>query len=176
MKRVSSMAKMEKPGQARFPGTALRVLCRNRACPGFPRLANWALAVLLMASLVPAAVRPWHERSGLSAACRYVAEHTEPGDLVMSNYWRHIIERFTGRTMPRDWLDGVAERLIAEGKVRYVILDESQYTRTVIHTTGRARVADWVRRTFPEERAFRAAPSGAATRVYRTDAAPPRIH
>jgi hypothetical protein len=64
-------------------------------------------------------------------------------------------------------LDEEARGLIERGKVRYVILDDSDYTRRVLHTAERARVAAWVRQTFPQQRFFPGGGHG-GTRVYLT--------
>ncbi|MBL7223372.1 MAG: glycosyltransferase family 39 protein [Candidatus Brocadiae bacterium] len=113
------------------------------------RWVNRAAVALVLASLLPPVLVPWRVRSGLDAACRYVASHSQPGERVMANYWRHAVERLTAREMPRDWLDADAQVLIASGRVRYVILDDSPYTRRTLHTPERQRVADWVARSFP---------------------------
>ena len=122
--------------------------------------------MLLAAVVLPAAV-PWRARSGLPEACRYVASHTEPGDLVMANYWRPVVERLTRRRMPDDWLGPAARRRIEQGAVRYVILDNSQYTRRLLHKPERRLVAEWVRRTYRLEKHFGRQDDG--TEVYRTD-------
>ena len=131
------------------------------------RAANAVLvAMLLAAAVLPAAV-PWRARSGLPEACRYVASHTEPGDLVMANYWRPVVERLTRRRMPDDWLGPAARRRIEQGAVRYVILDNSQYTRRLLHKPERRLVAEWVRRTYRLEKHFGRQADG--TEVYGTD-------
>jgi hypothetical protein len=68
--------------------------------------------------------------------------------------------------MPRDWLDADAQALIEQGRVRFVLLDDSEYTRRVLHAEDRARAAEWVRRTFPCVASF--GPANRGTRVYRT--------
>ena len=113
------------------------------------RVGNGVLVAMLVGSLVPVSVVPWRPRSGLVEACRFVAEHTAPDDQVVTNYWRPIVERFTGRRVASEWLDGESRRRIEGGGVRFVILDGSQYTRRVLHTPERAAAAAWVRRTFP---------------------------
>lgn len=131
------------------------------------RVGTGLLAVLLVGSVGPAAMVPWRRPSGLAGACRFVAGHTLPGEQVLSNYWRPVIERLTGRRVPRDWLDAEARRLIARGEVAAVILDRSVYTRRVLHTPERAATAAWVRETFPVVWACRPAHGGSAT-VYLT--------
>ena len=137
------------------------------------RAANWALAVLLVVSVLPTAVRPWRVRSGLTMACRYVAAHTQPHELVMANYWRPVVERYAERRMPRDWLDAEARRAIARGEISYVILDQSQYSLRVLHTEERARVIAWVRASYEPVERFPAG-DGRATEVYWTAHAAPR--
>ena len=131
------------------------------------RMANGLSVVLLVASVVPASMMPWRTRSGLADACGFVAAHTRDDEHVMSNYWRPVVERYTGRRVPRDWLDAEARRLITSGAVRFVILDGSDYTRQVIHTPERQRVADWVRSTFPVVWSYRGR-AGRGTAVYAT--------
>ena len=136
------------------------------------RVGNGVLVVMLVGSLVPVSMIPWRPRSGLAEACRFVADNTAPDDQVVANYWRPVIERFTGRTVSRDWLDAEARRLIEAGGVKFAIVDDSDYTRQVLHTPERAAAAAWVRRTFPLAWSMRAGRQG-GTKVYLTTKRPP---
>ena len=131
------------------------------------RIANALLVLLLVGSLIPASVLPWRTRSGLADACRFVAANTRDGELVMSNYCRPVVERYTGRRMPREWMDEEARRLIASGEISFVILDHSKYTWRVIYTPGRACVSGWVYATFPVVWSASRG-EGPGTRVYLT--------
>jgi 4-amino-4-deoxy-L-arabinose transferase-like glycosyltransferase len=133
------------------------------------RVANALLVAMLVGSLVPASMLPWRTPSGLADACRFVAAHTSGDDLVLANYWRPVIERLTGRKVPREceWLNAEARRLIEAGQVKFAIVDDSDYTRSVLHTPERASVADWVRRSFPVVWSLEPPGGGGAT-VYWT--------
>lgn len=113
------------------------------------RVANGALAVMLVGSVLPVAVGPPRKSSLLVDACRYVRLNTADDDLILTNYWRPVAERFAERRVAREWVDGEGRRLIEAGRVKFVILDSSPYTRRVLHTPERAQTAAWVRRTYP---------------------------
>ena len=154
-----------------FAGYLVAVLEEAARRSRWLRLANAGLVALLMASLVLAAMVPCRRASALPDACRYVAEHTAPGDRVLSNYWRPVVERFTGRRVPRDWVDADSRPLIETGQVAFVILDGSDYTRQVLHTPDRAATADWVRASFPLAWSMEIA-GGNRTDVYATRVSP----
>jgi 4-amino-4-deoxy-L-arabinose transferase-like glycosyltransferase len=154
------------PAVALFVGYALAVgeeLAGRRWAAA--RIANRALAVLLVAPLLVTAAVSQRTPSGLDEACRYVAQHSAPADRILSNYWRPVIERLTRRRAARDWLDAEAKLLLQRRAVRFVILDESEYTRQVLGTAERKRLARWVREELPEAATF--GPPEAPTRVYR---------
>lgn len=133
------------------------------------RAANVVLVAALLGSSAAVAALPWRPRPGLERACEFVARHTRPDDLVLTNYWRPVVERLTGRPAPHHWLDAEGRRWIERGEVAYVILDHSPYTRQVLHTPERERAAAWVRATFP--RVWLSADG--LTEVYCTRGGPP---
>jgi len=153
-----------------FAGYLLAAMAElGKACRP-ARVAGGLLAVLLVGSLVPVSMMPWRTASGLEAACGFVADHTKPGDRVLSNYWRPVIERFTGRNVPADWLEAEAREAIEGGRVRFVIVDHSAYTRRVIQTPEREETADWVADRFPVVWSLRTGDEG-GTEVYLTSGA-----
>ena len=115
---------------------------------------------------------PWRTPSGLADACRFVAANTSADELVLANYWRRVIERFTGRAVPRDWLDSEARRLIEAGEITFVVLDDPDYTRQVLHTPDRTETAAWVRQAYPVVWSVEAR-GGRGTSVYLTKSRAP---